>query len=1154
MRRAVCSRGFNVLVLLYAWLALAASVYGQAVYGSIVGTVTDSSGAAVPNAKVIITDVGKSVNFTASTNESGNYSQTHLIVGVYRVRVEAQGFQSSVQENVQVNVDAVVRLDVTLQVGAVTQTVEVKAEVPLLKTQRADVSYEFSQKSVANLPFLDRDVNRIYMLSPGVQAVGFTAASEQPQDVFRPRVNGQYWGGIAFILDGTDNRESVLAEPVIAPNLDAISEMKVTTVGYDAEFGQADQAVISFQTKSGTNDLHGSAFWFRRDNSLTARNPFTQFRPIPGTANRFIPPTLWNQFGGSLGGPIRKNKTFIFGDYQGTRQSDGESNLVRVPTAAERNGDLSGLKVNIFNPYTDPTCATRTDASSLAARVQFPNNIIPSTCLSAQAQSLLNKFIPLPNVPGATGAALNYAASGTGVKNGDAFDIRVDQYQTERLHMFGRYSFQRYDLLSPGAYGFQAGGLNFPNFPFSGQSSLRNQSLAYGFDYNFGPKWLTDFRFGFFRYRVFVNPNGLGTTPAKDAGIPGLNLDAVTSGMPAFFINGSNGENSAPSATLGAFAFGYALPINQCNCPLNEQENEFQFVNNWTRITGNHSIKFGTDIRYHMNLRVPSDNHRSGQLNFNVIRTAGPTGGGLGLASFLLGDVSSMIRYVSSSADAAERQKRWFAYAQDTWRATTKLTVNYGLRWEDYFPQYVNGTAKGGFVSLATGEVLVAGQNGIGLNGNVANTVARIAPRLGIAYQATPKTVVRLGYGRSFDVGVFGTSFGHNVTQNLPVLAIQQLSPSSNFLTVFSLAQGPSSVDPTTILNAQPTGPAGNHILPDKVTPNILPLTSDRDMRLPIVDAWNVTVERQVTPTVAASVAYVGNKGTHFTPGGTNYNANNPTVVGFGTLTTNQRRPFFQRFGWTQQVKYFSDDGNNNYNALQTKVEKRFSSGLLLQGNYTWAHAFDYDTDYFFINSNIDYGPQSNIRNEYLVVSQVYELPFGRGKRYLANASKKLDYLVGGWQISSNWTWGSGLPFTPSYSTCNNDRDTGPCRVTKVGDASVANPSPAQWYLTTGGVPLATNGQTIGPWQRPQKGTFGFVGRNSFHGPHFFDTDMSFYKNFAITEKLKGQFRAESYNIFNHANPGLPDACVDCSTGGRITSLFALAFMRQWQFGLRLEF
>ncbi|HEY7116133.1 MAG TPA: carboxypeptidase-like regulatory domain-containing protein, partial [Tepidisphaeraceae bacterium] len=560
MRKSVCAIAAFALLS----VSLPFTARAQAVYGSIVGTVTDASGAAVPRAKVMITDTGKGVSYTTVTNESGNYSQTHLIVGAYQVRIEAPGFQAYVLQSVNVEVDASTQIDAKLAVGSVGEVVSVTAEAPLLKTERSDVSDTMTQKAVQELPVFQRDMSRLYFLVPGVQATGTTAASEQPQDVYRPTIGGQYWGGISFQLDGTDNRESVLGEPVITPNLDAVSELKITTTAYDAEFGQASQAVISAQTKLGTNNLHGSGFWYRRDANGAARDPFAQSQPIPGTNGRFVPFTLWNQFGGSLGAPIQKDKTFIFGDYQGSRQRNGGSLLTRVPTADERNGDLSDLPTAIFDPCPGGDCN-----APLASRTQFPGNKIPTNRLSPQALNLL-KAIPLPNLSGVSGAVPNYSASGVGAVTNDSFDVRGDRYQTEKLHMFGRYSFLQVSQVAPGAFGFAAGGPNFSTTAFGGAASLRNQSLSYGADYVIRPNWLADFRFGFFRYRVFVNPNGLGTSPAKDAGIPGLNVDDYyTSGMPAFTINGT-----------GGFSFGYSLGINQCNCPLNEQENEFQWVGN----------------------------------------------------------------------------------------------------------------------------------------------------------------------------------------------------------------------------------------------------------------------------------------------------------------------------------------------------------------------------------------------------------------------------------------------------------------------------------------------------------------------------------------------------------------------------------------------
>jgi hypothetical protein len=1009
-----------------------------------------------------------------------------------------------------------------------------------------------SQKVVQDLPVFGRDITRLYFLVPGVQASGTTAASEQPQDVFRPKIGGQYWGGINFQLDGTDNRESVLGEPVISPNIEAVSELKITTGAYDAEFGQASQAVISAQTRSGTNQLHGSAFEYRRDQHGAARDPFAQAQPIAGSTSTFIPPTLWNQFGGSLGAPIQKDKTFIFGDYQGTRQKNGGSLLTRVPTAAERTGDLSDLNTPIFNPCVGTDCA-----AALASRSQFINGVIPSNLISPQATALM-KFIPLPNIVGASGANPNYAASGTGLNNNDSFDVRVDRYQSEKFHMFGRYSFYRNALTAPGAFGYEAGGPNFATLAFAGASSLRNQSLAYGADYVITPHLLADFRFGFFRYRVFVNPNGLGTSPAQDAGIPGLNVDNYyTSGMPNFRLNGTGGTQ-----------FGYSLSTNSCNCPLNEQENEFQWVGNMTRIVGNHSIKFGVDVRYQQNLRVPSDNHRSGELIFDPTTTEGPNGGGLSLASFLLGDVQSFARYVSNSTTAAERQRRVFSYVQDTWRVTPKLTLNYGLRWEIYFPQTVNGKDQGGFQNLATGEVMITGENGVNMAGNVNTAWTHFAPRLGIAYQLTPKTVIRTGYGRSYDVGVFGVSFGHNVTQNLPVLANQSLNPANPWLSVFTLATGPPALNPSTILASQPKGPNGNPLLPNGIAPNLLPLTSDNTMRLPVVDAWNFTVEHQLTPSTVLSVGYVASHGYHVTPGGTNYNVNQPSIVGFGTLSTNQRRLFYQEFGWTQSIKYFSDDASVKFNSLQVRGEKRFAGGMVIQGNFTWSSAFDFANDYFFWNHNIDYGRESGVRRFLFNLSQVYELPFGKGHRILAGASKGLDAVVNGWQIGSVWFWGSGLPFTPSYLDCGRDEDTGPCRPNLTGSTAISNPGPNGWFATatpgtsgTNCLPTAAataelnaNGCTRGPWTRPAAGTFGNVALNSFFGPHFFNADGSLTKGFHVTERVAAQFRAELYNSFNHVNLGQPTATVDSPTAGKIFGIASLAQMRKWQLGLKMSF
>jgi hypothetical protein len=1163
-------------LMLACWMPRA---FGQAVYGSIVGTVTDEQGAAVPGAKVIITSVSKGVKYETVTNDSGNYEQTHLVVGAYQVRVEKEGFETYVQDNVQVNVDAAVQVNATLKLGAVTQTVEVTASVPLLKTEKTDVAQTFNERQIQDLPIFNRNFTAFELLTPGTQRLGWQhAASENPQGAIQIMVNGQHFSGTDYQLDGTSNQDPILGIIVINPNLDSVTEAKMTTQNYDAEFGEATAGVVTAQTKSGTNEVHGDVFEFNRVNATSARDPFTQCGAACGGIDT-VPHSVWNQFGGSLGGPIKKDKVFIFGDYQGTRRSLGGSGQARVPTAAERAGDLSALAAaggtNIYNPF---------DASGNILppnqRQQIPGNKIPPSMLQTPAAVAAAKMlanIPMPNATPSDPTANNFFASGSQVFNSDGFDVRNDWYITEKLHMFGRYSLQQFARQGPGLFGTLVGGPAFNVDPsvggFAGQSSVRNQSVAYGFDYTLKPTWLTDFRFGFMRYRVFVNPNGLGTSPAADAGIPGLNLDKTyTSGMPYFAL--TNGP--------GTFDWGYSLGANQCNCPLNEQEQQFQFVNNWTNIRGNHTIKFGSDLRYAMNLRVPSDSHRAGELYFNNSFTEGPNGAGLALATYLLGAVTSFNRYVSNVTNAAERQKRFFFFGQDTYRVTPKLTVNYGLRWEIYFPQTVNAPGNGGWVQADTGEVWVAGSPGIASNGNVGNSWTNFAPRLGIAYQIKPSTVIRMGYGRSFDIGTFGSIFGHTVTQNLPVLANQSLSAPFNYSDVFDLATGPPPLNPSTILQdncnaitlvtaskivgTQCLGATGRPLLPDKVSPHIHP----KNQRLLTVDAWNVTVQHAFSNTLSAEVGYVANKGTHvFAGDGPNYNSNQATIVGFAQgISTFLRQPYYPRFGWTQSTNYYGNDASNNYESLQARVDKRFGGGYQISANYTFAHANQYDGNgYFIYDASTTYGPSDFQRHHTLTIANVLILPFGRGQRFMGHASRLADLLVGGWQLNGAWSVLSGSPFTPGYQDAGQDRDTGENYPIRNGPVHAGtrsgNPAiPGYWYQVAthtlapgpGGTCPSDPGCTSGPWTRPAVGTFGNAGVDSLWGPSFFSADISLFKNFHISERVTAQLRAESYNFFNHVNLANPDSCVDCSTAGRITDILSNANMREWQFGLRIEF
>jgi len=1103
----------------------------QTVYGSISGIVTDSQGAVIPDATVTITSIERNTSDTVRTNDSGLFVKDRLLPGTYKVSIEKSGYKQGLIPSVVVNVDAQAKTDVTLETGQVSETVTISTtEGQFLKTDRADVATTFERRQITDLPILDRNFTKFILLTPGTQQLQWQhAASENPQGSTQIMVNGQHFSGTGYQLDGTENRDPILGIIVINPNFEAVGETKITSQNYDAEFGQAIAGVVSVQTKSGTNEIHGSLFAFRQNDVLQARNPYTQFQKDPLTG-KFIPDSLKNQFGGSIGGPIIKDKFFYFGDYQGTRSKLGGSRLLTVPTLAARTGDLSAYGVNIFDPQTG---------------LQFPGNVIPAGQISQQSKNLLT-LIPTPNATGTdNGTRNNFVASGSEVFNNDTFDIRIDNRLTGNLNLFGRYSFA--DFTRNGAQAFGAGG-GQQLVSLGGTSKVRNHSVAIGFDYTLSPSVLVDFRFGFFKYGVNVLPNDFGTKPAADAGVPGLNLDEdFTSGLFEGFVQGDRG-----------FTFGSGLDefAGRCNCPLNEQEKQYQFVGNLLKTWGNHTFKFGIDLRRALNLRVPSDNHRSGELSFSENRTGQVVNGvlqakGLGIATFLLGDVTFFKRFVSTSTTAAERQWRHFYYAQDTWRATPKLTLAYGLRLDVINPQSVNAPGNGGFPDTATGEVIVAGVGGNDLNGGVENTL-NWAPRFGISYQLNEKTVVRAGYGRSYDIGVFGSVFGHTVTQNLPVLAIQNLSGNNGQDAVFTLAQGPPAFTNFFGLTAPPNQggvqnaslPAnGRFFLPDGVTPRVV----NFKQTLPTVDAWNVTVQHELTNSISIEAGYVGNKGTHvFCGNNPDCEGNQATLVGFGTVPRNNRRVFFNRFGWTQDVLLYGDGGDDHYHALQAKLTRRFANGYSILAHYTLQRATNYDRDYFFIDRKVNYGPADFSRTHVFVLSQVAELPIGRNKRYFGGVSKRMDYLVGGWQFNSNTTIQSGLPFNVGYDT-SGISDTGPNRPDIVGDAKTGGPRDRFFDPTV--------------FAKPAVGTFGNLTRNALRGPNYWRTDASLFKKFRFTENTELEFRIEAVNIFNHVNLDQPASFIGnpASPNAHAGVISNTAYggtdpQRNFQFALKFKF
>ena len=1121
LRFSVCV----VLVIVTVAITSAAAA-AQAVYGSVSGIVRDSTGALLPGATVTITSVERNTVDTVVTNENGVYLKERLLPGNYELRAELAGFKAAVVPKVLISVDTQTPVNFALTIGQLSESVTVSGGSPLLKTDRADVATRFSEKEITDLPVLDRNFTKFILLTPGTQQLNWQhAASENPQGSTQTMVNGQHFSGTGYQLDGTENRDPILGIIVINPALESIQETKITSQNYDAEFGQATAGVVSVQTKSGTNAMHGTGFWFNRNDSTQARNPFTQFQKDPQTG-RYIPETSHNQFGGSVGGPVVRNRWFFFSDYQGTRDKQGGSALLTVPTEAARTGNLSAYGVNIYDPTTGQ---------------QFAGNVIPGNRISPQATAILN-LIPKPNAPGRdNGIRDNYVANGIETFHENSFDVRLDGRLSDKVNTFGRYSRGKFFRDGPTAFG-TGGGQQLVSL--GGVSDVTNQSLAYGVDYAFSSNLLADFRFGFFRYKVNVLPFDYGTTPAKDAGIPGLNNDTTfTSGLPAGFVEGP----------VGGFNFGSGLGVNRCNCPLDQDEKQFQLVGNVTKLVNTHNFKFGIDVRRAYNLRVPSDAHRSGELTFSTNRTSLQGSGGLGLATFLIGDVTRFRRYASVNTDARERQWRHFYYAQDTWRPNARLTLNYGLRLDIINPQSINEPGNAGFLDLTTGEIAVVGVGNVPMNGGVKNHL-NWAPRVGTTYQLDEKTVLRAGYGRSYDIGVFGSLFGHSVTQNLPVLAVQELNAPSNFDRVFTLTTGPTPPEFPTVPSS------GRFRLPNGVFTRALPTTQ----RPPAVDAYNVTVQRQITSTLALEVGYVGNHGTHvFAGDGPAFNINQATIQGYPNVPLDQRRPFYNKFGWTQGIDYFCNCATNRYDSLQTRLTKRFSHGYSAQANYTLQRTRQHDGQYFeadlpehqgLYDSDLNYGPPGWDRVHNFSTSIVAQLPFGRGHKYAADVSPVADAFVGGWQFNTNVIIQSGLPFDVTYRDAGADRDTGPNRPDLIGNPDGPQ-TRDQWFNAA---PIGASNSAFG---RPAKGTFGDLARNALRGPGYWRADASLFKHFAVHQNGEIEIRLEVVNILNHVNLANPDSEIGVpgnlnANAGRIThSAYGDTDpLRQFQFGLKYRF
>ena len=1212
----------------YSFVALIACVLllfnstaiAQSIYGSIYGTVTDPTGAPISGVKVVVADEAKGTTATAITDVTGNYALRHLNPDPYRLTVIKTGFESLEIRETVVAADVSSRIDATLQAGHVYDSVVVDAaEEVSLETDRAEVSTIFTEQQITSLPVLDQNFAALQLLLPGSQTLSYShAADENPQGSLQIEMNGQMFGGTGFELDGTDNQDPLLGIIVINPALDSVTETKITSQNYDAELGKASSAIVSAYTKSGTNHFHGSVHDFRSGNANLARDPYTE---APGS----IPSGLKNRFGGSIGGPIRKGKLFFFADYEGQRQRVGTANTDTLPTNRVVETCLGKMQTSSgeagcdFSEYLNLNTLIGAGAgviydqparnANISVPTPYANNVIPTSEISSPALALLKYLEPYTTavsygngVGELNGLADNYHATGTGTFNSNQWTARGDYALKADAHAFVRFS-RFTDLLAGTTMFGAAGGPGFGIDGFGGNSNGANDSLASGMDITINPKLITDFRIAYFRYNIVDAKVDQRINFADILGIPGVNLgDLLTGGSPEFLIaqvgTQESGLNGAGLSTRPLFGDG--ANVNSCNCPLIEHEDQFQAVDNITREYGQNFFKAGVDVRYARNLRIPSDDDRAGTFNFS----AGPTGnplvspeneGGLGFATFLVGDVTSFSRYVSSSNNAKEFQKRVFFYGQDMWRAKRNLTINLGVRWDLIFPETINAPGNGALLSLSDGYLHVAGIGGVPSNmGWSSDLLRQFAPRIGVSYQIDHNTVVRVGYGRSFGLGIFGATFGHTITQNLPVLADQSVISTNQTGSPFSLSEGPPA-------NVMPTIPA-NGLLPN---PGALVVSKARpvSLRFPTLDAWNLSLQHALTHTLSFTAAYVGSKGTHTAAAnatlGSNVNEPSinlpasysvtgqplhydpsvpPNIVASngGTSTTT----FLQRYygsslpacrdaayvtpdepfispgmcGWSQAVVNYGDDQNTNFNALQLTLAQQLTKGLSFTANYMWAAAFSHESSFSTWSKRATYGRDPYVRNQQLSGYGSYDIPLGRGKRYMPKARAWLNRIIGHYQLSAILNWAGGLPFSVTYAECDNNLPyDAPCMPNSTGRMKTG---------LSGFIPSAQGTgtrtfyqeQTLdgGVFSNPGLDTIGNAGNNTYFGPRFFDTDLALAKNISIKDHANLKLGIDAFNAFNHINAGLPSGAIE--SAGTIASQAYGASPRQLEFYLRVEF
>jgi hypothetical protein len=1106
---------FRTLLVLIALTSICTiSAWSQAVNATLLGTVTDASGGVVPNAKVTVNEVNTGNSRTGATNESGNYTFSNQPPGRYSVTVEAPGFKKETRSNIDVLVDSTTRVDVQLSPGAVTETIEVTGAPPLLQTDRADTGEKIETAQTANLPLgTQRNYQSLLNLVPGT-----TPATFQHSQFFnaasslQTEVNGQMRQGNSYQIEGIDNNERTGLLQILVPPIEAIQTVDVATSNFDAELGRASGANTNVVLKSGTNNIHGAAYEFVRNNDFNARNFF----------DTSIGHLAYNYFGGNAGGPIRKNKIFIFGDYLKVLDHEANTNTGTIPPTPWRTGNFSSAATVIYDPKTGNPDGT--------GRTPFPGNIITADRINPISAKIIG-LVPGPNQNfNDVAPNSNYFALLPFTKNTDSFDVKLDATLTDKDRLSGRFSFARPVVYQAPIFGNEAGG--FAQGAFEGTGIQNTYSTGINYDRIVSPTLVTELRIGVAHYHNDALPADYGLNTASDLGIPGVNIDQWTSGIPSININGGF---STPMV-------GYSASV-----PWRRAEVNGDAVNTWTKMKGNHTIKFGVDYRRIRDdlLQTQTVNPR-GQYNFDVNQTSlNPGSGGTqpktgpanSMASFLLDVPSFAGRDLAAGYFPALRGNELFLFVEDKWQVSPKLTLDAGLRWEYYGP--FTPHFAGGFSNYNptnnTLEIAGIGQipNDLGMEKRYKN----FAPRLGVAYRLTEKTVIRAGFGVTY------TPFPDNTyAQNYPVKQNKQY----NTINSFGVAVLDDGVSPAVFQSGFPT-PAYAAIPSNGVIPNPDPKQADfvipLNFKYPNVQSWNFAIQQSLPGHFTLDAAYVGNHGVDSV---VQYNLNQPTdpsAIGKGS----NAKPLFLKYGRTADTTIYFVGMSTHYNALQVKLNRRMTNGLAITTSYTFGKGMSYQTGDDGGLWSYEYQRRSYARTDFdrthtFVQSYVYELPFGVGKKMLNNGMAAR--ILGGWQVNGILTLLSGTPMTFGANGGLLNTPGTPQTADQVGP-----------YTVLGGINTTARGGSPyflqSSFLQPSGVRVGTSGRNIVSGPGRFQLDASLFKIVAINERMKLEIRGEGFAVTNTPQWNNPTTDVSSSNYGFITGAGG---GRSLQLGAKLNF